>query len=117
MKVTNLAPGPRVLTVTENGKARSVRFARGETRIVEHIDVRAPMTAARIKSGLLKVEGAEKQAEPAQPSPAAQANAAGADLDSLDLEALKARADRLGLTYGARIGADTLRQRIRDAEA
>jgi hypothetical protein len=34
-----------------------------------------------------------------------------------DLDALKARADALGVEYGPRIGADTLRDRIAEAEA
>ena len=33
-----------------------------------------------------------------------------------ELEALKARADDLGVEYGARIGVDTLRERIAEAE-
>lgn len=39
-------------------------------------------------------------------------NAPAAD----DLDALKARADELGVEYGPRIGADTLRERIAEAE-
>ena len=33
-----------------------------------------------------------------------------------DLDALKARADELGLSYGTRVGAQTLRSRIEAAE-
>ena len=39
-----------------------------------------------------------------------------ADEGDDELDALKARADELGVEYGARIGADTLRERIAEAE-
>ena len=55
---------------------------------------------AKLKAAGLKIAEAEKAAASDEP----------------ELDALKARADELKIEYGGNIGADTLRERITEAE-
>lgn len=94
MKITNISTGPRGFWA--GGKL--VMLERGQS--VERDLSEADLKNAE-STGFFDFE-AEKS------------EATADDLD--DLDALKARADELGVEYGPRIGAATLRERIAEAE-
>ncbi|PWE26716.1 hypothetical protein C4N9_20880 [Pararhodobacter marinus] len=92
MKITNMQKGPRGFW--HNGKLIMLEAGQSIERDLSEADGKAAES-----TGFFAFD--DEEAAKGAPD---------------DLDALKARADELGVEYGPRIGAETLRERIAEAE-